>query len=88
MQIFLPVCTCRLPPFFETAGSYLKIRIFTILKITADFIFGKLQQSTSLKVAADFILKNYGSLHFYRFISKFLKNNSGNLHLQITTNLH
>jgi hypothetical protein len=39
----LPVCTCRSPPFFETAGSYLKIGIYTILKITTDFIFGKLQ---------------------------------------------
>jgi hypothetical protein len=56
----LPVCTCRLLPFFETAGSYLKIGIYTILKITADFIFGKLQQS--MQIAADFILKNYSSL--------------------------
>jgi hypothetical protein len=67
----LLVCTCRSPLFFETAGFYLKIGIYTILKITADFIFGKLQQSTLLQIAADFILKNYGSLHFYRFISKF-----------------
>jgi hypothetical protein len=67
---------CRFAPadhrhFLRLLGSYLKIGIYTILKITADFIFGKLQRSTLLQIATDFILKNYGSLHFYRFISKF-----------------